>query len=338
MKKLILFIICCISAISLQAQNDVDALLAAGVKDAQRFTNDYLKPGTNGLMHSINANWFNTAEVKPLGGFEVSIVANASIINNKKKQFLLNTNDYNNVKFVEGSDSQMVATALGKNDPDILVEITYDDPIFGKQTEQITLPSGIGSSSGNLLPTAFIQGGVGVSKGIELKARFVPKIKTDEVSIGMYGAGLQVEITKWLPVDKLLPISIAGLVAYTHLDASYDLTKSSGISGENQHLKNNTNTWLVQLIASTKLPVINFYGGIGYISGKSGSDLLGTYRVSNGVLTSETIKDPFSVSSEVSAIRGTLGAKLKLGFFRLNAEYHMSDFDAFSLGLAFGFK
>jgi hypothetical protein len=44
------------------------------------------------------------------------------------------------------------------------------------------------------------------------------------------------------------------------------------------------------------------------------------------------------VSSEVAAVRGTLGAKLKLGFFRLNAEYHMSEYDAFSVGLNFGFR
>ena len=92
------------------------------------------------------------------------------------------------------------------------------------------------------------------------------------------------------------------------------------------------------MIASTKLPVINFYGGLGYIKGKSESDLLGTYRVSNGLLTSDDIVDPFSVSSEVSSVRGTIGTKLKLGFFRLNAEYHLAEFNAFSVGLNFGFR
>ena len=128
------------------------------------------------------------------------------------------------------------------------------------------------------------------------------------------------------------------MVAYTHLDASYNFTNSSGIEGENQRLENATNTWLFQFIASTKLKVINFYGGIGYIKGTSDSDILGTYRVSNGLLTSNDIVDPFSVSSEVSSVRGTLGTKLKLGFFRLNAEYHLAEFDAFSVGINFGFR
>jgi hypothetical protein len=337
MKKIALLMLFCITTILSNAQSDLDALLAAGTDDAQRFASDYLAPGTNGLMYSMNANWFNTADAKPLGGFEISIIANAASVKDENKSFLMNTDLYNNVTFVQGSSSQYVSTALGVNDPDVVVEVTYEDPIFGNQTEQITLPSGIGTSNIDLLPTAFIQGALGLSKGIEVKARFVPNINTDDVSLSMYGAGLQFEMTKWLPADKILPVAISGLVAYTHLDGEYDLTDSSGISGTNQRLENATNTWLFQLVASTKLPVINFYGGIGYIKGTSESDLLGDYTISSG-LASKTITDPFSISSEVSGVRGTLGTKLKLGFFRLNAEYHLAEFSAYSVGINFGFR
>ncbi|MFV9550174.1 DUF6588 family protein [Algibacter sp. PT7-4] len=338
MKKLTLFMLLSLVTITLKAQSDIDALLAAGVEDAERFANDYLAPGTDGLMHSMNANWFNTADAKPLGGFEISVIVNAASVKDEHKMFNLNVADYNNISFPDSSPSKSVATVLGENDPAVFVEVEYEDPIFGSQTQTIELPSGIGDGSGNLLPTAFLQAALGLSKGIEVKARFVPKIDTDDVSLSMYGAGLQVEFTKWLPADKLLPVAVSGLVAYTHLDGSYDLTESSGIDGENQHIENNTNTWLFQLIASTKLPVINFYGGLGYIKGTSESDLLGTYRVTNGVITSDPIVDPFSVSSEVTSVRGTIGTKLKLGFFRLNAEYHLSEFNAFSVGINFGFR
>lgn len=328
---------CFVATVS-KAQSDIDALLAAGIDDAERFANDYLAPGTNGLMHSMNANWFNTADAKPFGGFELSVIVNAASVNDDNKKFNLNVADYNNISFTDSSPSKMVASILGENDPAIFIEVEYDDPIFGNQTETLELPTGIGDGAANLLPTAFLQGALGLGQGIEVKARFVPKFENDDVSLSMYGAGLQVEFTKWLPADKVLPIALSGLVAYTHLDGSYDLTESSGIQGENQRIENETNTWLFQLIASTKLPVINFYGGLGYIKGKSESDLLGTYRVTDGVFTSEDIIDPFSVSSEVASVRGTIGTKLKLGFFRLNAEYHLSEFNAFSVGVNFGFR
>lgn len=338
MKKLSALIFVFLVSIGSRAQNNIDVFLAAGIEDAQRFANDYLAPGAEGLMHSMNANWFNTAKVKPLGGFEISIIASASMVKDEHKMFRLNAADYKNVAFVEGGSSQMVATVLGENDPTIFVEITYDDPIFGEQKTEIEIPQGIGSSSKNLLPTAFIQGAVGLSSGLELKARFVPEIKTDEVSISMYGAGVQMEFTQWFPAGNMWPVAVSGLVAYNHLDGSYDVTESSGIEGENQRLDNNTNTWLFQLLASTKLPIINFYGGIGYIKGTSESDLLGSYRVKTDLLSTETIMDPFSVTSKVSDVRASVGARLKLGFFRLNAEYHLSEFNAFSVGMNFGFK
>jgi hypothetical protein len=338
MKKIALFTLLSLVAFVSKAQNDIDVLLAAGVDDAQRFANDYLAPGTNGLMHSMNANWFNTAKTKPLGGFEISIIAAAASVKDEEKMFTLNTADYKNVQFVQGPNSQMVSSVLGKNDPALFVEVEYDDPIFGTQTTQFELPNGIGSSSYNLLPTAFIQAAVGIGSGIELKARFVPEVKTKDISLSMYGAGLQLEFTQWLPANKLWPVAISGLVAYNHIKGSYKLTESSEIEGENQRLENNTNTWLFQLIASTKLPILNFYGGLGYIKGSSASDLLGDYRVAAGPLTSQTITDPFSVSSGVEALRGTIGTKLKLGFFRFNAEYHLSEFNAYSIGVNFGFR
>ena len=338
MKKTAFTLIVCLSVFVSKAQNDIDVLLTAGVEDAERFANDYLAPGTNGIMHSMNANWFNSAKVKPLGGFEISIVANAALIKNDDKAFTMDTADYNNVQFVNGPSSQMVASVLGENEPSIFVEVAYDDPIFGSQNVELELPQGIGEQSKNLIPTASIQGAVGLGSGIEVKARYFPKIETDEVTFNMYGAALQLEFTEWLPADKLWPVALSGLVAYNHLDGSYDITESSGIEGENQRLENNTDTWLFQLAVSTKLPVFNLYGGLGYLKGKSESDLLGNYRVTNGLLTTDTIVDPFSVSSEVSSLRGTIGAKLKLGFFRLNAEYHLSEFDAVSLGINFGLR
>lgn len=338
MKKIVLSLVLFVCVFSLKAQNDIDVLLSAGVDDAQRFANDYLAPGTNGVMHSMNTNWFNSAKVKPLGGFEISLVANASLVGDDDKSFSMNTADYNNVQFVTGSSVQDVATVLGENDPSIFVEVEYDDPIFGSQTAEFELPQGIGEDSYNLIPSAALQGAVGLGSGIEVKARYLPKIDTDEVTFNMYGAALQLEFTEWLPADKIWPVALSALVAYNHIDGSYNLTESSGIEGENQRLENKTNTWLFQMIVSTKLPVFNLYGGLGYLKGTSESDLLGSYRVTDGILTSQTIVDPFSVSSDVSAVRGTVGAKLKLGFFRLNAEYHLSEFNAFSVGVNFGFR
>ena len=99
MKNLVLTLALCVSAIVCKAQNDIDVFLAAGVDDAQRFANDYLAPGSNGLMHSMNANWFSSAKTKPLAGFEISVMVNAAMVKDEHKIFNLNIADYHNVQF-----------------------------------------------------------------------------------------------------------------------------------------------------------------------------------------------------------------------------------------------
>jgi hypothetical protein len=337
MKKYILLASVLLCTLSINAQENIDDLLAAGVADAKRFTTDYIAPASEGLAFGINNGWFNNAKSPHRFGFEISLIGNASLIKDKKKSFAFNVADYENVRFEDNSPSKIVATALGQNNPDVSVIVTYDDPIFGNQEVEITLPTGIGSSDLNLIPTAFLQASFSPFKGTQVKARYFPQIDAEDTKVGLYGVGLQQDFTSWLPADKVIPVAISGLIAYTHLDGSYDFTDSSLVEGDNQQFETKLNTLLFQILVGTKLKIINFYGGLGYITGKSTTDLLGTYRVSNGIIFSEEIVDPFSIKQDTSGIKATVGTNLKIGFFSINADYTLAEFDSASLGLNFSF-
>ncbi|WP_273274589.1 DUF6588 family protein [Maribacter polysiphoniae] len=317
------------------AQSNINEILAAGLNDAERFTTDYLAPASEGFMYSLSSGWYNTADAKPLGGFEVSIIGNMANYKNKddKKAFELNTADYENLKFSDGSTSKLVSSALG----DIEGVNVYIEDENGLLRQDIELPTGLASESINFVPSAFIQASVGLIKGTELKARFLPKVSTYEYKIGMYGVGIQHEFTKHLPADKILPVAISAVIGYTHLDGSYDFTNSSIVDGEDQKLEVDVNTWVFQAVVSTKLPIINFYGGLGYLSGSSTTDVLGTYRVQSGPFQ-QTYVDPFSIKRKASGMTANLGAKLKLGFFRLHADYAIAEFNTLSVGMNFGFR
>lgn len=337
MKKLSLLFIMALVITSAKAQESINDLLAAGINDAKRFSADYIAPASEGLAYGINNGWFNNAKAPKKYGFEISIVGNASFIKDENKSFQLNVADYENIRFEDNSSSKSVATALGHNDPDITIFIRYEDPVFGDEEVALTLPTGIGSENINLIPTAFLQASFSPFNGTQLKGRFFPKVNTDDVKVGFYGLGLQQEFTAWLPTDKIFPVAISGLVAYTHLDGSYNFRDGQYVEGENQQIDTKVNTLLYELIVGTKLKVINFYGALGYLDGKSTTDLLGTYRVQDGLLFSEEIVDPFSIEQEVSGMRATLGAHLKLGFFGLNADYTIAEFNSASVGLNFSF-
>ncbi|WP_299312101.1 DUF6588 family protein [uncultured Aquimarina sp.] len=338
MKK-IAFVLLFLSLSPIFSQQNIDNLLAAGINDAQRFTSDYLNPATDGLMYSMNHGWFNSAKAKKRFGFEISLVVNAAFVGNDNKSFVLDPTNYENLDFRDNPGvARPVATAFGDiENVIVVVEGESTVPGFPPQDAEFELPTGLGESNINFVPTAFLQASLGLIKGTEIKARFFPKVKTNDAEVGFYGFGLQHEITSWLPADKLFPVAISGLIAYTHLDGSYDFTNTNIVQGEDQRFENDTNTWLFQVIGSTKLPVFNVYGGIGYLSGKSSTDLKGTYRVQSGFVSSEIIVDPFSIESEVSGVRGTLGAKVALSFFRVNIDYTFAEYSGLSFGLNFGF-
>jgi hypothetical protein len=337
MKKFNLLFFFAFAISTVNAQENINDLLTAGISDAKQFSSDYLAPASEGLAFGINNGWFNNAKAPKKYGFEISLVGNVSFIEDDKKSFQMNVADYENIRFEDNSPSKIVATALGHNDPDITIFITYDDPLFGNQEVSLTLPTGIGSENVNLIPTAFLQASFSPFKGTQLKGRFFPNVDTDEVKIGFYGLGIQQEFTSWLPADSVFPVAISGLVAYTHLNGSYNFTDGQYVQGENQQIDTKLNTLLFELLVGTKLKVINLYGGLGYMDGKSTTDLLGTYRVTDGLLFSQDIVDPFSVEKDVSGMRATVGANLKVGFFSLNADYTLAEFNSASVGLNFSF-
>lgn len=337
MKKILIFFAFGATAF-LNAQSDVNNLFAAGIEDAERFTDAYLRPVSEGAVYSIGGSWYNSAEAKPLGGFEISIIGNMTSYKNKddKKAFVLNTSDYENLQFVDGSASKSVSTALGDiQGIQVFVEAEVAPGVTSR--EEFELPSGLASEDINFIPSGFIQASVGLIKGTELKARFLPKINTDDVAIGFYGLGLQHEFTEHLPADKVMPIAISGVIGYTHLDGTYDFTSSNIVDGADQRVETDINTWIFQAVVSTRLPVINFYGGLGYLTGTSKTDVLGTYQVQSGPFQT-TYTDPFSLSHKASGVTANLGAKLKLGFFRLHADYSLAEFNNLSVGVNFGFR
>lgn len=340
MKKIVFIVLAGFITITSHAQNQLEDLLAAGIEDAQRFAEGYISPAAESVIYNLSNGWVQSAEVKKPLKFEISVIGNVSFVKDEHKSFTLNTNDYNNLYFRDGSISKEVGTAFGENKPDVIVyAIVKDDTGFFEEEVEFELPQGLASENINMVPTAFIQARLGIFKATELKVRYFPKVDYEDVKTGLIGVGLQHEFTQWLPVEKIFPVAIAGFVGFTNLNGSYDFTNSEVIEGVNQRFEVKQNSWLFQLQASTKFPVINFYGGLGYVTGTSDFDVLGTYTVRGGTPlfeTQSTFEDPFTVTNKVSGIKANIGTKLQLGFFSIFAEYNLAEFNTATAGIGFG--
>ncbi len=343
MKRIILFGLIGSFSLGLSAQADFSDVFAAGVEDAERFSNDYFGPMSEAAIYSMANGWYNSADSKPLGGFEISLVGNITGFKNKgdKKAFLFDEANYTNLQLVGGNgtrtDTQLVSSVLGDIEG-VRVFVEAEVAPGVTETSEFTLPSGLASEGLNFVPSTFLQASVGLVKGLEVKARFLPNINfDDDVEFGLFGAGLQYDFTKILPGDKMLPVALSAVIGYTNLNASYDFTGQGLLAGENQRIETTFNTWTFAAVASTKLPIINFYGGLGYITGNSETDVLGTYQAGFGPFQ-ETVTDPFSLRRKVSGVTANVGTKLKLGFFRLNVDYNIAEFNTLTAGINFGLR
>ena len=322
------------------AQDGIEDLLASGIDDAQRFSQDYFSPGTDAVIYGMSSGWFNTAKSKKFLRFEISAIGNLSFTDSDNQSFTFNESDYNNISFQSGPSSQNVATALGENNPDINMIVNVEDPNSNQSTQiSLRLPQGLASEDINFVPTGFIQASIGLIKGFELKARFLPEVKTEDVDSKFFGLGLQNELTELIPFDKILPIRIAVMAGYSRYDGEFRFNDNSSIvSGVNRRIESEAESWLFAGIVSTKLPVINFYGSLGYVTGNATTSLLGQYNLNTGVsgVDSQALIDPFSVSSDVSGVKATLGFKLSLAFFRIHGDYSFQEFNTASLGISIG--
>ncbi|PIB29607.1 hypothetical protein BFP77_05495 [Maribacter sp. 4U21] len=339
MKYLLTGILTC-SFSFLIAQTDFNEVFAAGVEDAEQFTTDYLSPVSESAVFNMATGWYNSADAKPLGGFEISVIGSITGFKNKqdKKSFILDPNDYENLDFVDNSGTaRPVSSALGDLEGiRVFVEVEVG-PGLPPERREFELPTGLSAEGLDFIPSGYLQGSVGLIKGTEIKARFLPKIEYEGASVGIIGFGLQHDFTKLLPADKILPVAISAVIGYTKISGDYDLTEVSTIGGSDQRLESDISTWAFNAVVSTKLPIINFYGGLGYVTGKSVTDVLGDYTVGIGPFA-RTETDPFSITQKTNGVTGNVGAKLKLGFFRLNADYTLAEFNTLTFGLNFGFR
>src|SRR5690554_5007032 len=177
MKNLRLIVLCgLLTSLSTVAQENLEDLIAAGIQDAQKFATGYVSPAAEAMMHNMANGWIQSAEVKKPLRFDISIVGNATFIKKEHQTFIVNTAEYNNLQFRNGSTIKEVATAFGENDPDVLV---YSVVRNGEESEEVEfrLPQGLASINMNIMPTAFLQARLGVFKGTEIKLRYFPKIE-----------------------------------------------------------------------------------------------------------------------------------------------------------------
>ena len=272
MKKILLLLLFP-SVLFAQEFSDTD------INNLQRLTKSYIGPGAKTVMYTLSNGWFHTAKVNEKWSVNVELIGEASLVNDKDKSFYLNSAAYDGVVFKDGSTAKNVATILGENNEDVIVEYTYTNPFTGEQqTTDISLPNGVNGGEVNIVPSSYLQLGVVVAKATEVKLRYFPKNSLiDNIDAGIYGIGVQHELSSWF-TNSFQRFNVSLFAGYTNIDGRY-LVKSNSQLINGGFVENESQVFTYQILTSYPMNKFTLLAGLGYVNTISNSSFSGKFVV-----------------------------------------------------------
>lgn len=349
-----------IGAGSLNAQiNELGKFLAGSASDAESLFEGYLGPYFNAFGASLTGGWYNTAKPHQLGGFDLTATINTARVPTEDETFDLSKLGLSSFQVASNSDDLTSTIAGPKGTASTL---QYADGLLEGENA-FTMPEGTGWKS---IPSPMLQLGVGLIKDTEIKGRYMPTYNYKDASMGMWGIGVVHGLKQYIPFIKRVPVLHLSLqYGYTQLNSSMGMNTTpehlnavwAGSGAEpvwdDQEMSFVTNSHTANLLFSANLPVVCFYGGVGFASTKSELKLSGDFPV---VDLEQSIGQPKPVVTESSVLNNPLsmevkntdgsttkprynaGMRFKFAVITLHFDYTYANYSMFTGGLGISFR
>ncbi len=299
-----------------KSQEIITNFLTSTVNDSETLIEGYIEPFGSWLGSGLNSGWYNTAQSHRFPGFNITGGVHF-ITPGDNAQFF--TPELETL-VIDPSSNGELATFLG---PENGTAIGYD---MG-QGFQVLFNSPSGINYNGPVPMPYIQGGIGLIKNTEILFRVAPKIKLEDLSVSHWGVGFKHGIKQWIPGIKLLPFDLSLIAGYSILNGKSEF-------GNNQDLKLDVKAFNSNIVLSKKISIFTPYIGVGYQYSGSSIKLNGTYNVLNINGNTTEVTNPIDISfGGVNGFKANIGARLKLLLFTLHAEWTMSEFNVFTIGV-----
>jgi hypothetical protein len=333
---------------------DVDFLRSAPA-DGVKYLQAYISPFANAFGSGLSGGWYNTAKPHKFGGFDITISTSVGIVPTSGQTF-------------DASKIGLSSSITGAGISSTVAGPDKAGPLMHYNAGAITLasfnaPKGIGW---RYIPVPTAQVGIGLPFGTELKVRFIPKINIKDGDVSLWGVGLVHSLMQYLPGNKLLPFDVSLFAGFTKLKGNVpiDLQPAPGISQaytdpydplksfNDQFLKISVQALNISAIGSVNLPVITFYGGLGYCKTRTAMDLSGNFPTptlniddptnpyaeytNKGVISGN--KFPSIDIKNFSGLRANIGFRLKLAVVTIHADYTRAQYNVLTVGLGLSFR
>jgi hypothetical protein len=330
--------------------------------NAELLLKEYIRPYTNALGTDLSNGWYNTAKPHKTLGFDITFTLNTTFVPDAHKTFNPQALDLRGIE----AQSATSPTAMGENNPG--ATLTYTENINGQDYNlaSFELPKGTGIG---FAPAPMLQVGLGLVKGTELIGRYIPDMQLgNQAEIGLWGVGVKHSLKQWIPVLNKLPVlHVSVMGGYTQLNSQTGLNFTPDnyleaglitqnqitVSEEyfnNQEMALDINSFTANLLVSANLPVVCFYGGVGFNNVKTNLALNGNYPLigldeNNLPAISEETSETDPISMEIKHQSGSrtrprynVGMRFKFAVITLHFDYTYSDYSVATAGLGISFR
>jgi len=339
---------------------EIGAMLSGSKDDAQKLMEAYLKPYTNAFGADLNSAWYNTAKPHKLLGFDLTASISAAFVPSADKTYDLKSLGLStNPTFTNGT----IAPTIAGSKTDVRPSLEYK---AGTVTyAKFQTPNGTGWS---IIPAPMFQLGLGLIKETDVTVRLVPTMKLGDFgSVGLWGVGLKHSLKQWIPGIKMAPFfNLSAFLGYTKMTVDGNISfppefyvsninaiDQTTLPYDNQKTQMVIKGFTGNIVASFDIPVITFYGAVGFATTSTSLKLTGDYPIAkidpSVSLTQAVVKDSYklvdpinmkmsSSSGSTTKPRLNLGIKFKMAIIHIHFDYTYANYSVVSAGLGISFR
>ena len=337
MKDTVVIFLCLTLSLSASSQNfdDIEFLLLASKEDQNLIFKEYFGPVVRSINYGMASGWYNTAKTHKKLGFDITLSLNSSFIPTSAETY--STSGLTSIS----SSSEQLPTVLGGSTNETMSISLFGQGSVPELNASFIAPSGIKDDLPlSIIATPSVQIALGLPYKTDLIVRYIPVRSNKNTSVGLKGIGIKHNLLQHFgPADKIPLIDLSLLAAYSTYSIDYNIQKTSNLDGANQQALISMDSYVIKLISSIDIKLLNLYAGLGYSRSISDLKILGSYNLPYTIAdTSEQIivnvSDPLIVNWDKESISGNAGISFKLPGIKIFADYTVQKYNSVSVGIS----
>ena len=308
----------CVWVTFAQAQTEVDLLL----QDMLLLSDKFIQPAADGSVYQSSAGWYQSGKTNKLWQVDVTLMNNVLFIPQKRRSFLFNNSDYNQLRLINGDEATQIPTAIGGD-----TSVVIQGEVLG-DTFDFRAFEGLGQDA---VYHPFFQAAVGLPKGFELKVRYAPKIEINESNFEILGIGLQSSLNELFKntedEQQLLDVSV--LVSYATFKVDFQFEEFELPGAKINSTVIDANSMLFQLVASKQWNNFEAFYAMGYTNTSFNYELGGE----SSLFLTALNKSLETLDNNQTDLKFDLGFNYNFKRLSLNNTFSFGKFANYNLGI-----